>query len=173
MGVITVENEDPKPEISERKLKANRANAQKSSGPKTDQGKHNSSRNATKHGLLSKDLVVSEKEDRKEFEQLLKELIEDFQPRNRVELSLVEPVAISDWRFRRALRAEAAEIGSDPVMAFDRVLPNADETNKILRYGQTVHRQKMQVLQLLETLQQRRMHPMPTPADTECDAEEK
>jgi len=39
--------------ISERKLQANRANAKKSTGPRTARGKAYSSRNAQKHGLLS------------------------------------------------------------------------------------------------------------------------
>jgi hypothetical protein len=41
------------------------------------------------------------KESREEFEQLLEELIEDFQPQNRAELSLVETIASCDWRYRR------------------------------------------------------------------------
>ena len=39
--------------ISERKLQANRANAQRSTGPRTEAGKAASRRNALKHGILS------------------------------------------------------------------------------------------------------------------------
>jgi hypothetical protein len=39
--------------ISEKKLIANRLNAQKSTGPKTALGKFRSSRNALKHGFYS------------------------------------------------------------------------------------------------------------------------
>jgi hypothetical protein len=39
--------------ISERKLRANRANAQRSTGPRTKPGKAVSRRNAVKHGILS------------------------------------------------------------------------------------------------------------------------
>jgi hypothetical protein len=39
---------------SERKLRANRANAQRSTGPRTAAGKAVSSRNACKHGILSR-----------------------------------------------------------------------------------------------------------------------
>jgi hypothetical protein len=39
--------------ISERKLQANRANAQRSTGPRTTAGKAVSCRNALKHGILS------------------------------------------------------------------------------------------------------------------------
>lgn len=40
--------------ISERKLLANRANAQRSTGPRTEAGKAVSCRNALKHGILSR-----------------------------------------------------------------------------------------------------------------------
>ncbi len=42
--------------ISDRKLKANRANAQRSTGPRTAAGKATSRRNSLKHGILSRSL---------------------------------------------------------------------------------------------------------------------
>lgn len=42
-----------KPPISERKLQANRANVQRSTGPRTEAGKTASSKNALKPGILS------------------------------------------------------------------------------------------------------------------------
>ena len=44
---------------SQDRLTANRANAQKSTGPKTSEGKAASRMNATKHGLLSREVLVS------------------------------------------------------------------------------------------------------------------
>jgi len=44
---------DAKRPISERKLQANRANAKRSTGPKTKAGKAASRRNALKHGIAS------------------------------------------------------------------------------------------------------------------------
>lgn len=169
---------------STSKLQANRENAQKSTGPRTTQGKRSSSRNAEKHGLLSKDLVIRSgegKESRKEFNQLLEELIEDFQPQNRAELSLVETIAICDWRYRRTLRAEAGEIINGFVdesrvalnsVPSHRSIPGADAVSKILRYQTTIHRQKMQALQMLEKLQQRRGNLPPGPASAERAGEE-
>ena len=178
------QSENPQSEVSVRKIEANRENAQKSTGPKTAQGKYNSSRNATKHRLLSKELVIPDgegKESREEFEQLLEELIEDFQPQNRAELSLVEFIAICDWRYRRTLRAEAGEIINGFVdesrVAFNSVLshrsiPGTDAVSKILRYQTTIHRQKMQALQMLEKLQQRRGNLPPGPSAAERAGEE-
>ena len=45
--------------ISQRRLDANRANARKSSGPRTAAGKQRSSRNGLKHGAYSPDTVLS------------------------------------------------------------------------------------------------------------------
>ena len=44
--------------ISERKLQANRANAKRSTGPRTEAGKAASRKNALKHGILSRSIDV-------------------------------------------------------------------------------------------------------------------
>jgi hypothetical protein len=46
--------------VSERKLEANRRNAQASTGPRTEAGKRNSRKNALKHGALSKKLLFDD-----------------------------------------------------------------------------------------------------------------
>jgi len=171
-----MDNENPQSGISIRKIEANRENAKRSTGPRTAEGKGNSSRNAIKHGLLSKQLVIPGKESHEDFDQLLKELIEDLQPRGRAELSIVELIASSDFRFLRSLRAEKADIIGDPLLSnplavSDRVLPSAAQMNNILRYQTMIHRQKMQSFQLLEKLQQRRRSSVPTSGDSESDAE--
>jgi hypothetical protein len=73
-----------KKKISEKKLQANRRNAQKSTGPKTPEGKARSSRNAIKHGLLAQQILIDDDDDpnekQEDFDQLLQGLIEDYQP---------------------------------------------------------------------------------------------
>jgi hypothetical protein len=39
-------------------IQANRSNAQKSTGPRTPQGKATASQNAVKHGLLAEQVVI-------------------------------------------------------------------------------------------------------------------
>jgi hypothetical protein len=156
----------PSKQVSPQRLQANRANAKRSTGPRTARGKRNSSRNALKHGLLSKDLVIGigeAKENVREFQRLLSELAEDLQPVGRAEESLVEIVASCDWRFRRALRAEAGEImngfADEERHGFhevDRNLPGVEATEKILRYQNDVLRQKRHAMDDLEKLQRRR-----------------
>ena len=43
---------------TEKQIAANRANAQLSTGPRTDAGKSAASRNATRHALTSKNLII-------------------------------------------------------------------------------------------------------------------
>ncbi len=101
---------------SQRKIEANRANAQKSTGPTSRQGKKNSSRNAIKHGLLSKEVVITTgegKEDESEFLTLLARFRDHYQPEDIAAEMHVEEIAISYWRSKRALRCERAAITLD------------------------------------------------------------
>jgi hypothetical protein len=78
----------------------NRANAQKSSGPKTEQGKAVSSRNSFKHGLYSKAIVIPG-EDPAAFEALRADLAAEHRPVGLTEEMLVDEVAQHYWRMKR------------------------------------------------------------------------
>ena len=97
---------DPKP-ISPQKLEANRRNAQKSTGPVSEEGKKISSMNALKHGLLARDMVVTRgpyKEDEMELLELLESEWERWNPVGRAEELEVEKIAHCYWRTMRAVR---------------------------------------------------------------------
>jgi hypothetical protein len=47
---------------TQAQIKANRQNAQKSTGPKTDEGKAAASQNAVKHGLFAESVIKGENE---------------------------------------------------------------------------------------------------------------
>jgi hypothetical protein len=98
--------------VSAAKLKANRKNARRSTGPKTDAGKNHSRLNALKHGVLASVLVVSGGawEDPAEFEELLSALARDLEPVGKLEEMLVEKIAVCWWRQKRAVRFEALMI---------------------------------------------------------------
>ena len=65
-------------QASESQIAANRANAQKSTGPRTAEGKARSSQNAVKHGLTAKEGPVLPGEDPAEFETFVEALFEDI-----------------------------------------------------------------------------------------------
>jgi hypothetical protein len=83
--------------------------ARRGNGPRTVQGKERSKRNALKHGIFSK-VVVLPGESQAEFDSLLNGLRDDFEPVGTFEGGLVETLAVTQWRQRRLLIAEAAEI---------------------------------------------------------------
>lgn len=93
--------------ISEKRLAANRANAAKSTGPRTPEGKRNSSRNAARHGMLS-NAVVIEGESRARFVELLTSYEEEFRPVTPTEQSLVETMVVARWRMLRVWALESA-----------------------------------------------------------------
>jgi hypothetical protein len=96
--------------VSPRKIAANGQNALKSTGPKTPQGKAYSRRNALKHGLFARhwsDFVVLG-EDSREYEKLLSDLWDQYQPIARAEELEVELIAHCWWRLKRASRYENA-----------------------------------------------------------------
>jgi hypothetical protein len=95
--------------ISQRKLAANRANTQLSTGPRTPDGKARSSRNALKHGLLSGQILLSH-ENADELDALRENLCADLRPVGALEELLVERIVSSAWSLRRAVRAERALI---------------------------------------------------------------
>jgi hypothetical protein len=98
--------------LSPRKLAAQRANANKSTGPRTLDGKAAARLNALKHGFFAHDVVNSELDGparAEEFYSLLDALLEEFQPQSARERILVDEVAASCWRIRRILRYECRE----------------------------------------------------------------
>ena len=87
------------------RIKANRNNAKKSTGPRTQEGKTRSAKNALKHGLLARDTVMPG-EDPADFDRQLSALDADIQPGNSLEFELVRQIADAQWRMRRLTRLE-------------------------------------------------------------------
>jgi hypothetical protein len=92
---------------TQKQIEANRRNAQKSTGPKTEAGKQKSKFNALKHGMTAR-VAVLPHEDKLSYEELRQSTIESYQPANGAELMLVDLIAINYWRLLRARRVETA-----------------------------------------------------------------
>ena len=106
-------NHSEKRPVSIRKVEANRRNARRSTGPRTELGKRTVARNAIKHGLLAREVVITAgdgKESLEEFHDLVGQLCEDYEPVGVVEESLVQTIATCLWRRARVIRAENGEI---------------------------------------------------------------
>jgi len=87
-------------------ITANRANAQKSTGPRTVEGKSASSLNALKHGADSASLLLPG-EDPAQYQRLVSEYNRDIRPDGALEQFQVDTLVRTDWQRRRLQRIEA------------------------------------------------------------------
>jgi hypothetical protein len=94
---------------TENQVQANRANAQKSTGPRTAEGKTAVRHNAVTHGLLVSEVVIPDgaaKENREEYEALYAGMCKSYEAANLMEAILVQKMTDAVWRSRRAHRHE-------------------------------------------------------------------
>jgi hypothetical protein len=117
---------------SPAQLLANRANAQHSTGPKSEAGKAVSSLNNFRHGLAGKFMVL-DWESREEFNDLLDNLRAEHRPATPTETLLVENMTQHYWLRQRAMRLQHCTM--------DQELPTCQHPKELalyLRY-QTTH----------------------------------
>src|SRR5262249_5150540 len=93
--------------ISQKKLEANRRNAEKSTGPKTPEGKERSSQNGLTHGLTSKKCPIWPGENEEEYRELQDALTRDLKPRGAMQREMVEDIVQTRWKIRRVPDLEA------------------------------------------------------------------
>ena len=100
--------------VSSAQIEANRRNAQKSCGPKSDEGKSRSRFNALKHGMTAQTVLLPG-DDGKAFLGRLQYLQDDLQPRNSLEGVAIERLAGDLWKADRAeLAAGADQLAAPP-----------------------------------------------------------
>ncbi|GIU75858.1 MAG: hypothetical protein KatS3mg004_2945 [Bryobacteraceae bacterium] len=96
----------PKRPLTEKELAARRANARKSTGPRSAEGKARSSKNAVKHGFFAQTaLLYFESPD--EFVALRDSYIAEYQPQGPTEMHFVMEMANAQFRLRRVRGMEA------------------------------------------------------------------
>src|SRR2546421_9691566 len=92
---------------TELQIAANRLNAQKSTGPKTPEGRAAVRLNGVKHGITAQTLVLKG-ENEEDFTALLDSYEAEHDPSTPTEEALVLQLAMATWRLRRLYHAEAA-----------------------------------------------------------------
>ncbi len=161
---------------SEKQTAANRENAQKSTGPRTREGKAIARRNALKHGLLS-DVALVPGEQAADLADLCQRLRAELKPVGTIEHLLVDRVASGLWRLRRCLRLEAGVVESEEArvepyykdyligevvrrtqaemrqLRAIRVTDEGDRLERMLRYETAIERQVYRALAELERRQ--------------------
>jgi hypothetical protein len=89
---------------TQAQIAANHANAQLSTGPKTEEGRAASSKNHLSHGLTYRGgmFVLLPWESAQEFNQLVLNLKSEYGPQSQTEMILVERMAQHHWLRNRA-----------------------------------------------------------------------
>ncbi len=167
-----------------RRIAASRANGARSQGPITPEGKQRSSRNATRHGFLSR-IVVLESESPDAFHGVLDDYVRQFAPANPVQLAIVEEMVAALWRQRRLWAAETrifdtaaaaqthAEDDIGRIAGAFSYLASQPDLNLIHRYETRLHRMFQRALNNFVMLRNMGMpnepnpisgHPGPQPA---------
>jgi hypothetical protein len=92
-----------------RKLAANRANAKKSTGPRTHAGKDTSKFNAYKHGLTAH-YVCCPGESREDYEERRRQYFAHHKPTNILQIEALDHLVGALWAKQRYIRMEALAI---------------------------------------------------------------
>jgi hypothetical protein len=99
--------------VTPRKIEANRTNANRSTGPRSERGKRVSKFNSLTLGLFARHVAIPICDGdtaEKDFASLLDGLHDEFQPVGFYEEWLVVKIAESMWRLRRATRCESGSV---------------------------------------------------------------
>ena len=90
---------------TEAQILANRYNAQKSTGPRTSEGKSAVSQNAVKHGLLTRHDVITS-ESQADFDLYRDQMLAELAPVSPMESMLADRIVTLSWRLKRAARIQ-------------------------------------------------------------------
>jgi len=159
---------------SEKQLEANRKNALRSTGPKTNEGKEKSRFNSLRHGLRTEVVDVLPHESQQEFSARLEAWFEDQQPTTEAEDHLVRQAAILSWKIDRANRYEVVSLTARVNEAIETLTPEtyqameaatlasfdpSSEGERIRRYQFSLQRALHRTLEMLAKLRAQNSKP--------------
>ncbi len=159
-----------------KQIEANRLNALKSTGPRTEEGKRRSRCNAIRHGLTAETVIVG-LEDPEDYESFEATIIADYDPTTAVERELVLRLA-SAALFQSAVKqpvqlepkvisATAMDLMRSQVLPHKKSAPQIAESflrlnetpsgpiARLSRYEHILWRQARQILLTLKSLRRR------------------
>src|ERR1700749_4419940 len=90
---------------SEKQLEANRRNARRSTGPRTEEGKKISALNARRHNLTGQVTAMTDA-DRIMHDAFSASIVENLAPEGAMEIQLAQRIATDSWRLNRISAVE-------------------------------------------------------------------
>jgi hypothetical protein len=151
----------PNPQSPEPCVRANRANAALSTGPRTAAGKQRSSMNALTHGLTSRSPVLAT-EDPAAYQLHCRQFFDEYQPATPTETHLTQEIADTAWRLNRIPSLEAALLdrAANPPTDQARIDLDIVDAHRALAtlglHGQRLSRQFQKTLDQLREIQSER-----------------
>jgi hypothetical protein len=135
----------------------NKANAQHSTGPTTEAGKHRSSLNALRHGLTGQ-VVVMPNEDMEAYHRHLNSFTDQYRPEGATEANLVQALADATWRLNRAAAYETnlIALAPDPLNLAETLAKQSKNLSNISIHTQRLWRQIDQAIVRLQQVQETR-----------------
>ena len=167
---------------TKKQIIANRRNAQKSTGPRTAEGKARVSQNALRHGLFARQLLLPD-ECPRTFGRFRNHFFAQIKPIGQIETFLAERLIATAWRLQRLLRIETEMITRDLDKntshgklfslfgaknertslgaAFSRNLSETDNYSKLRRYESALEKSLFRLLNELRKLRSKPNSPNP------------
>jgi hypothetical protein len=116
--------------VSDRKIRANRENAKKSTGPVTFEGKQRVSGNAITHALTAERLVIIG-ENLEEFNAFKESMLKIYEPVGAYEEEIFIKIVEIKWKLRRVTSIETGIFGNE-ILEFDADSSKPKFSDKIL-----------------------------------------
>ncbi len=157
--------------LSDKQLAANRANAQKSTGPTSVIGKRNSSRNSLKHGLLS-DIILINGESAERLNELASSITDEYDPETPSQEMMVQNAVAAMWFLMRCWAVGAAGLNHEmkvqapsmtdedaatrAMLAFRSLCDNSRHLDLLSRYQHRYERQYFRAIAALDKMRDER-----------------
>jgi hypothetical protein len=113
------------------RVDVNRANAQHSTGPRTEAGKQRTRLNALRHGLTGQTVVLPT-EDHSAYRRHSQSFLDEYQPKGATETQLVQSLIDTTWRLNRAATVETNLFSLGITEMEDRIRANHPEAEDAL-----------------------------------------
>ena len=117
--------------ISQRKIQANRRNAKKSTGSKTEEGKARSAMNSIKYGIYSDKYLIKD-ESYEEFDNYRRKILKCLNPTNAVLFDMATHVVSNGWEYQRCTLLESKILNSKSLKHDAERKENNEEAKQII-----------------------------------------
>jgi hypothetical protein len=132
---------------NDKQLRANRANAQKSTGPRTEEGKQRSRLNGLRHGLTGQVSIMTD-ENRAAHDAFCNPIITGLGPDGPLEMQLAHLIAQDHWRLNRIQSIEDGLFVLGQCRPVNQVDSGAPQADVALAEAMTFMRQSKEILLL-------------------------